>query len=281
MVYIPYDVDLAVKRKCKRHRYSGETAKSYFYWINRFLLWSKKELRYISKKDVSAFLQKLDNKGLSGNTLNQCHMALKFLFEDVMDRKMWINIKYTKVPKKIQRTLTKDEIKKLLKAIKNWKHRLMIELMYSAGLRVSEVVNLKIKDLVWIETDNKETNKKDLANYGFIRNGKGRKDRLFVLAVLVKEKIKSLILIEQLNSEDYLFLTNRGKKYTIRSLQQIVKKASKSAVLNNWKEVHCHTLRHSFATHLIEQGSDVSNVQAILGHKLKKFCIFANSKIIS
>lgn len=169
-------------------------------------------------------------------------------------RNMWIDIKYSKVPKKIQKVLTKEEIRKLLGAIKNWKHRLMIELMYSAGLRVSEIVNLRIKDLVLDK------------NYGFVRSGKGNKDRLFVLAFIVREKIKNLIFMEKLGEGSYLFITNRAGKYSIRSLQQIVKKAAKFASLN-WREIHCHTLRHSFATHLIENGYDVSNVQAMVGHK--------------
>lgn len=255
MVYIPFDVDIAVKRKCKRLRHSQRTAKSYLYWIHRFILWSRKELGKISKKDVAAFLQMLDNRNLSGNTLNQAHMAIKFLFEDVMDRKMWINIKYAKVPRKIQRMLTKKEVRDLINSISNWKHRLMIELMYSAGLRVSEVVNLKVKDLV-------------LNNgYGFVRNGKGGKDRLFVLARIVREKVVNLIKIENLDSEDYLFLSNHHGKYNVKSLQVIVKRAAQLAGIDNWKEVHCHTLRHSFATHLIENNYSVSDVQASLGHK--------------
>ncbi len=272
MVYIPFDVDIAVRRKCKRLRHSQRTAKNYLYWIHRFLLWSRKELGKVSKKDVSAFLQMLDNQGLSGNTLNQAHMAIKFLFEDVMERKMWINIRYVKVPKKIQRMLTKQEVRQLLNSISNWKHRLMIELMYSAGLRVSEVVNLKVKDLVLD------------SNYGFVRNGKGGKDRLFILARIVKEKIKNLIEIEDLNSEDFVFISNRNGKYNVKSLQVIVKKAAKLAKINNWKEVHCHTLRHSFATHLIENNYSVSDVQASLGHKSPETSlgyIHSNGKMLS
>lgn len=253
MVYIPYDVDLAVRRECKKRRYSNQTVKAYLYWIHRFLNWNCKELGKISKKDVRAFIQLLDNRDLSGNTLNQCHMALKFLFEEVMNKKMWINISYSKVPEKIQRVLDKEEVGKLIKAIKNPQHKLMIALMYSAGLRVSEVVNLKVEDLVLDK------------NYGFVRNGKGRKDRLFIIS----ERLEIALGQKCLNrdSGEYLFLTNRGKKYSIRSLQQIVKKAAKKSGIENWKEVHCHTLRHSFATHLIEQGDCVGDVQAMLGHK--------------
>jgi len=252
MVYIPFDVEIAIKRKCKRYRYSDKTAKNYIYWVSRFLKWSGKELRYVSKKDVSAYLQKLDNKNLSGNTLNQCHMALKFLFEDVMDRKMWINMKYSKVPKRIQKVLTKEEVKLLIENIKNRQHKIMISLMYASGLRVSELINLRVKDL----------NLNDL--YGFVRNGKGGKDRIFVVPEKLTNAL-SQIVNKSLEGENYLFISKRNKKYSSRTIQKIVKDSSTRAGLG--REIHPHTLRHSFATHLIEQGNCVGDVQAMLGHK--------------
>ena len=181
MVYIPSNVETAIKNKCKRYRHSNQTAKSYIYWVKRFLNWSKKEIRYISKKDVSAFLQKLDNRNLAGNTINQAHMAIKFFFEDVMEKKMWINIKYSKTPKRIQRFLTKEEVRNLIDSIKNPKHSLMIVLMYSAGLRISELVNLKFEDL------NLEK------GFGFVRNGKGGKDRVLFN---IEESLKILTATE-------------------------------------------------------------------------------------
>jgi site-specific recombinase XerD len=182
-------------------------------------------------------------------------MALRFLFTQVLEKRMWIDIKYSKVPEKIQRFLTKEEVGKLLNAISNWKHRLMIEFMYGSGLRVSELINIKIRDL------NLEK------NYGFVRNGKGGKDRLIVIPFVVKEKVKNLIEIERLNDESFIFSSNRGSKYHMRSLQKIIQNASKKAKIKDWKEVHPHTLRHSFATHLIEHGNSLNEVQSILGHK--------------
>ncbi|MBU0958482.1 MAG: tyrosine-type recombinase/integrase [Nanoarchaeota archaeon] len=255
MSYYPVDIDKAVIKECKRRRLSPQTAKTYIYSINRFLSWCGKEIGKISKKDVRLFLGNLSEDGLSGNTLNTYHMAIRFLFQDVLDKKMWINIKYSKVPEKLPSVLSKEEIRGLLNSIPNWKHRLMIEFLYSAGLRVSELLNIKIKDL------NLEK------NFGYVRNGKGGKDRLIILSKIVKEKIKSLIEMENLEKEGYLFQSNRNKKYSVRSVQQIIRKSSKKAELKNWKEIHPHTLRHSFATHLIENGYDVSQVQALLGHK--------------
>lgn len=255
MSVTPKDINSKVVRECRRRRYSEKTIKTYLFWINDFLKWCGKEPRYISKKDVRLYLEKLSEENKSGNTMNVAHMSLRFLFENVLEKRMWIDIKYSKVPEKIQRFLTREEAMKLLNAIPNWKHRLMIEFIYGSGLRVSELINVKVRNLN-LEED-----------YGFVRNGKGGKDRLIVIPFVVKEKIRNLIEIENLDNESFVFSSNRGSKYNLRTIQQIVKKASKKAKLNNWKEIHPHTLRHSFATQLISNGNTLSEVQSVLGHK--------------
>jgi integrase/recombinase XerD len=141
----------------------------------------------------------------------------------------------------------------LFSAIENDKHRLMVELLYGSGMRVSELTNLRIKDL---EIEN---------GFGFVRSGKGNKDRLFILSSVLKDKIKELINIDNLCVDDYLFTSMRDGKYNVRSLQMIIKNAVKKSRIE--KVVGPHTLRHSFATHLIENGYDVSQVQNLLGHK--------------
>jgi integrase/recombinase XerD len=247
------DLDSKIIKECKRRRFSPRTTKTYLNCIYNFLNWSKKDLRCISKKDVRIFLESLSEKERAGSTMNVYHMALRFLFTQVLEKKMWIDIKYSKTPKKLPEVLSKEETRKLIDAIKNSKHQLMVCLIYSSGLRVSELINLKIKDL--------ELNK----NYGYVRNGKGGKDRLIVLSRNLVPAIKKLIEKERLENSSYLFKSNRGKKYHIKSLQKIVHNASKIAGIK--KEISPHTLRHSFATHLIENGYDVTNVQAMLGHK--------------
>jgi len=249
----PKDIDSKVRIECKRRRLSPRTCKTYLYCIHKFLNWSKKDIRYISKKDVRLFLEYLSEKEMAGNTMNTYHMAIRFLFENVLEKRMWIDIKYSKVPEKLPVVLTKEETKKLIDAIKNQKHQLMICLMYSSGIRVSELINLKIRDL--------ELEK----NYGYVRNGKGGKNRLIVLSKNLIPAIKKLIQKENLKENNFLFQSNRGKKYNIRSIQQIIKKANKIAKIN--KKISPHILRHSFATHLVENGYDISNIQAMLGHK--------------
>lgn len=253
MSYYPVDWACAVEKECKRRRYSERTAKAYVHCINRFLDWSGKTIDVISKKDASEYLAYLNERGKSGSTLNVYHMAIRFLFEDILRKDIKLNIRYSKVPLKLPEVLTKDETRRLITAITNEKHKLMVELMYSAGLRVSEMLNLKIGE---INFDN---------NYGFVRQGKGRKDRIFVLSEKLKPKILDLIKREGLENEGLLFISNLGRKYTTRSIQKIIDKATINAEIE--KNVHPHTLRHSFATHLIENGHSVNEVQALLGHK--------------
>jgi len=253
MSYIPLDWKASLQKECKRRNYSERTSKTYTYCIERFLKFTNKNLDKISKKDVREFLENLSEKGKSGSTMNVYHMAIRFLFQNVLDKKMWINIAYSKIPEKIPVILTKDDVKKLFDSIKNEKHRLMAELLYSSGLRVSELVNLTVQDL-------------DIERgYGWVRRGKGNKDRLFIIADSLKTKINKLIDEEKLLPESHLFYSNRKTKYNIRSLQQILKTASKKSKIG--KKVSPHTLRHSFATHLIENGYSVSEVQGLLGHK--------------
>src|SRR3989338_7789194 len=205
MAYYPANLEKAVKRECFRRRYSDKTAETYLFWIRKFLEFCRKDIRYVSKKDVKEFLYNLSENEKAGSTMNVCHMALRFLFEDVLEKRMWIDIHYSKVPERIQRALTKEELKGLFEAIANPKHRLMAELIYSAGLRVSELVNLKVNEL---NVDK---------GYGFVRNGKGGKDRIIVIADAIKEKINKLIEEEKLGNGDYLFKSNRKDKYSIRS----------------------------------------------------------------
>lgn len=203
----------------------------------------------MTKKDIRLFLDRFIERDSPGNTINVYLNALKFLFENILNKKMFLKIKYSKTPKSLPLVLTKEEVINLLDCIENKKHRLMIRLMYSAGLRVSELVNLKVCDL---QLDK---------NYGWVRQGKGRKDRLFIIAQSLKDEL--LDLVDSLNYDSYLF-KGRCENITVRTVQEIIKKAVKKAGLE--KKAHPHTLRHSFATHLIENGYAVTDVQNLLGH---------------
>lgn len=248
------DVASAISKECRLRGYSERTIESYTSCVLKFIDFSGKSIDKLGKQDALNFLLYLkEERKAAGNTLNVYHMAIRFFLEDILHKNMKLNIKYSKRPEKLPVFLTKEEVKLLINSISNNKHRLMIEVLYGGGLRLNELLNLRVKDLL-IEN-----------RYGFIRQGKGRKDRIFVLSKICVDKIKNLIEIEKLSESDFLFLTNRHERYSERSMQEIVKKATLLAGIK--KEIHPHTLRHSFATHLIQNGASLNEVQTLLGHK--------------
>lgn len=240
-----------IKKECFRRGYSNKTILAYCNCVKRFFNKCHKEPRKVTKRDIREYLEELQNKGKSGNTINIHLNALKFLMREILNKNFMIKIKYSKTPKRLPVVLTKVEVKRLIDSIENKKHKIMIKLMYSAGLRVSELVNLRIMDL--------EFNR----SYGWVRKGKGNKDRLFIIAQSLKEDIKNYIIENSLDENCFLFKGRYGHLH-VRTIHNIIKQASKKAKIS--KNVHAHVLRHSFATHLIENGYDVYSVQSLLGH---------------
>ena len=156
-----------------------------------------------------------------------------------------------KKPQKLPVVLSKEEISQLFNVIKNLKHKALLALLYSAGLRVSELINLKIEDF--------EFNK----NYGWVRKGKGNKDRYTILSDNVIQEIGNYLKARK-NRSNYLFETSKSH-VTSATIQAVLKNAKKKAKIT--KAVTPHVLRHSFATHLIESGNSVNEIQSLLGHR--------------
>lgn len=246
------DIIGLMKREMFRRKLSNRTIITYLFYVNKFLLYCRKEPKGFSKKDVCLFLDKCMEKGLSGSTINVAHNALRFMMTDVLRKSMRINIRYSKTPKTLPVFLSREEMRSLLGAIRTPRHKLMVSLMYGAGLRVSELLNLKIEDV------NVET------GIGWVRHGKGNKDRPFIIADSLKQALSEAAVNSLLNHTEYLFFTPSRLHLSVASVQNIVKNAAKRAGIK--KNVHPHTLRHSFATHLIEKGNDIILVQALLGH---------------
>lgn len=254
MAYAPINIWAAIEKECQRRNLSPRTIETYSNCVEKFIKFTGKPYGQLSSQDARNFLYYLkDERKVAGNTLNVYHMAIRFFLEDILRKNMKLNIKYSKRPQRLPEFLTKEEVKVLLEKIHNWKHRLMIEVLYGGGLRVSELLNLRVKDLLIDK------------GYGFVRQGKGRKDRIFVISKIVQEKLRDLISMEKLIDDDFVFLTNRRERYSARSMQEIIKRAVFYARIR--KEVHPHTLRHSFATHLIQNGASLNEVQTMLGHK--------------
>jgi site-specific recombinase XerD len=242
-----------LERELKIRGFSRKTIKAYLHYNRKFLNFARKSPKEIANEDIKRYLEYLADKKLSNTTLNLAINALKFYYTQVLKRKFFFDIKHPKKEKRLPVVLTKDEIRRMLEVTENLKHKLLMEIMYASGLRVSEIIKLKIKDI-------------DLEE-GIIRVnlGKGKKDRQTILSKRAIEDLK-MYLQKRNDNNPYVFpgAQNKGHLST-RSVQKIVLRTAKLAGIK--KDISCHSLRHSFATHLLEKGVDIRYIQKLLGHK--------------
>ena len=204
----------------------------------------------IGSNDLLQFLDKLAKKGKSPYTLNQYHAAYKLYVTKILNRSWDIPFPYTKRHKKLPVVLSREEIGKIIDSTRNIKHRLMIALAYGAGLRVSEIIKLQIKDV-------------DIANLTImVRDGKGGNDRISILPEKLCHDLSRMMIGK--DGDEYLFESERGGILTTRTAQVVFEKSLKLASIQ--KSATFHSLRHSFATHLLENGVDLRYIQKLLGH---------------
>ncbi|MBL7078620.1 tyrosine-type recombinase/integrase, partial [Candidatus Shapirobacteria bacterium] len=200
--------------------------------------------------NIKDYLLHCEQKGISAQSRNLFLNAIKFYYRNVVEIKQKIEILSAKKSKSLPVVLSRNEIKKMLQSIRNQKHKLLLSLSYGAGLRVSEVTALKAKDI-------------DLNELTVhIKQAKGQKDRISVLPKKLVNEVRSMIARKTNN--DFIFASERGGKLTTRTAQKVFKNALKKATVK--KDATFHSLRHSFATHLLENGTDVRYVQELLGH---------------
>lgn len=233
----------------KLRGFSEKTIKSYLFYNQKFIEYIEKSSENVTEEDIKEFLANKLSEPVSNGTINLIKASLKFYYGELLDKNITL-IKTPRTVKKLPIVLSKKEIKKLLKT-KNIKHRLLIELLYSTGLRLSECVNLRYKDLDINE------------NIGWVRNGKGGKDRIFIISELFKKDLLYYMEKRGYAENGYIFTVN-GKQMSPRGIQHAIKISVERAGIE--KNVHVHTLRHSFATHLLENGTDIRKIQHLLGH---------------
>jgi integrase/recombinase XerD len=192
--------------------------------------------------------------GLKENTLHSRINALKFYYEQVLNReKFFWKIPRPKRPMLLPRLLNERELASLFNALSNKKHKAMLFTAYSAGLRVSEIVNLRISDI--------DSSRMQI----FVRRAKGKKDRYVNLSPVLLDILRSYIRESHPKPREYLFESGQtGGAYPARTVQQIFGIARKKAGIK--KEVGIHSLRHSFATHLLDKGTDIRYIKDLLGH---------------
>ncbi len=234
-----------LRTELKLRGFSPLTARNYGFFVDKFLKHSGKTALEVTQEDARMYLSDLfDTK--SKNTIMLAAAALKFFFLNII-KKEFADIKIPKKDRRLPEVLNKEEVRTLIDSADTLKSRLIISLLYSSGLRVSELVNLKVGDVNMQEKT------------GWVRKGKGSKDRLFTLSGgLITD------LGAYLQGRSYTYVFSKDKPLTTRNIQKIIKGTKQRAGLS--KKVTPHTLRHSFATHLLEYGTDIRLIQAMLGH---------------
>ncbi len=285
-----------VRDTIRRKHYSFRTEKSYVAWVRRYILFhNKQHPQVMGRSEIEAFLTYLAvNRKVSASTQNQAFSALLLLYRDVLNKDLDFPIDSVRAkrPKRLPTVLTKDEVLKVIGCLSGIP-QLMAKLLYGSGSRLMECVRMRVKDI-------------DFAQHQIIvRDGKGMEDRVTMLpASLVTPLNEHLQRVKLLYEKDlargygtvnlpfalerkypnanrewvwqYVFPSARLSKDTRtgivrrwhmsdRSLQKAVKTAARLTEIN--KRVGCHTFRHSFATHLLQNGYDIRTVQELLGHK--------------
>jgi len=240
-----------LETELKIRGFSIRTVDAYVFHAKNFLEFIKKEPQNVTEEDAKSYLAHLMTEhNYKPKSVNLALSALKYFFKEIVQNTAFNGLKAPKLEKKIPTVLSKQEVKQLLDSSQNPKHRLLIEFMYSAGLRVSECVSLKTDDLDFSE------------KMGKIRNGKGNKERYIILSDTLIRHLQ-LYLSAKKDSSSYIFSVN-NRPITIRQAQYVVKDAALKAGIR--KRVFCHALRSSFATHLLEAGTDIRVIQELLGH---------------
>jgi len=233
--------------------YSENTIKTYRNEFAQMLyLLKNKSVDSLNVEKIRGyFLYCINERKMSENQLHSRFNAVKFYFEQVLKlEKVFVEIPRPKKPSKLPKVINAQDIRKMFEVTQNQKHNLILKLCYGMGLRVSEIVNLKIKN---IDSKNMQV---------LVERAKGKKDRYVNLPESVLEHLRTYY--KEYKPKEYLFEGQYGGRYSLRSAQNVFKNALKRANIN--KQVGIHSLRHSFATHLLENGTDISYIQKLLGH---------------
>ncbi|MDO8591269.1 MAG: tyrosine-type recombinase/integrase [bacterium] len=237
-------------REMKLRNYSPKTIEAYVRVAKDLYVFYKRPPRELSDEEIKEFLYAKQKRNLSSQTISLAANAINFLYTQIYQRSAFNKVRHPRQASRLPVVLSGDEIKRMIELTKNFKHRLILALTYAAGLRVSEVVRLRVRDI-------------DLSGLTItVRQGKGKKDRLTVFSASLSLDLQKLMAGKQ--GDEYVFESERGGRLTEATAQKVFYQAMQRAGIK--KEATFHSLRHSFATHLLENGTDVRYVQELLGH---------------
>ena len=237
-------------QEMKLRNFSPKTRKVYLSYNFRFLEWIRKSPRDISGEDIRQYLLYLISRQYSSSTINLAHNALAFYYGTIL-RKNISAIPFQKREQKVREIASPDEIRKMISTVANPKHKILIGLLYASGIRRSEAIKIQLRDI--------DCERKLL----LVRQGKGAKFRYTILSEQILTQIKEYLQTRSTISS-YLFSTKEGH-ITDRTVEAVIDNARQKA--NIPKNITPHSLRHSFATHLMAQGTNIEYIQQMLGHK--------------
>jgi len=244
------DLISILRREMKLRNYSPRTIEAYIRVIQDIYNYFKKHPRELSDNDIKDYLLSKQNQGLSSQTIALYANAINFLFTEIYHKTDFQKIRHPKRSKKLPVVLNRNELKELFEQANNIKHKLVLQVAYCAGLRVSEAVRLCVRDIDIGE------------NTITVRQGKGNKDRLTLLSKNIAHSLRALLVEKE--PDDFVFVSQQGGRITEATAQKIFYSCLKKSGIK--KQASFHSLRHSFATHLLENGTDVRYVQELLGH---------------
>ena len=242
--------------KLELKRYANSTVKTYVTYFEMFINhYKERKLETLDESDIRAYLQILIRKDVSNSYLNQVINSIKFYYETVLGMpNRFYEIERPRKDHKLPKVISKEEVIAIIEHTNNLKHRCIVQLLYGSGLRRSELLNLKLNDI---------DSKRMLIR---VKRAKGNKDRLTLLS---KNALKDLrMYFKEWKPQEYLFEGRKASKYSAVSVLNIVKNAAIKAKIT--QNVTPHVLRHSFATHLLESGVDLRQIQVLLGHGSSK-----------
>ncbi|WP_244533990.1 site-specific tyrosine recombinase/integron integrase [Maribacter aquivivus] len=242
--------------KLELKKYANSTVKTYVTFFEMFINhYSDRKLETLDEGDIRAYLQVLIQRNASNSYLNQVINSIKFYYEVVLGMpNRFYEIERPRKEYKLPTVISKEEIISIIEHTNNLKHRCIVQLLYGSGLRRSELLNLKLNDI---------DSKRMLIR---VEGAKGNKDRLTLLSKNALEDLR--MYFKEWKPKEFLFEGRKGGRYSPESVVQIVKQAANKAGVK--QNVSPHTLRHSFATHLLESNVDLRQIQVLLGHGSSK-----------
>jgi site-specific recombinase XerD len=241
----------AMLREMALRGFAARTQEAYVGWMTRLVSKTRVPADQLQESQVRAYLGDLAQRGLSSSTLNQAISAVRFFFKEVLHREWSFDLQHQRAPQRLPVTLSPEEVRRLLEAVPKLRDRAAMEASYATGCRLNEVLHLKLSD---IDSERMIVR---------VELGKGKKDRNVMLSPALLETLRAYW--KESRPRVWLFPGHKGKRPLHETvIQRAFKEATKVAGIT--KPVSFHTLRHSFATHLLESGVSVRTIQALLGH---------------